>query len=60
MSRCICCNGKDSSGLINQMCVDCFDLSLDVGKPDTKEKLRKKQSLERRRIKNGYYARNNA
>jgi hypothetical protein len=55
VKECICCNGVDKTGLINGMCTDCYDLSLDIGKTDTKEKLQKKRDLENRRINNGYY-----
>lgn len=55
LEKCVCCSGKDESGFINGMCTDCYDLSLDIGELDTKEKMKKKRELENRRSLNGYY-----
>lgn len=53
MVLCTTCNSHDEDGLINGMCVDCFDLYLDIGKDV--ENSDKKKSLEKRRSENGYY-----
>jgi hypothetical protein len=55
--RCILCNCIDETGLINNMCTDCFDMSLDIGKVDRNKKEWKKKSkeLEERREANNYY-----
>ena len=54
VEKCVCCSEKDKSGFINGMCTDCYDLSLDVGKQDTKEIKQKKRELENRRLINGH------
>lgn len=53
MKKCILCNAEDKTGLINNMCTECFDLSLDVGK-DTPDKKKKMKKLKERRIQNNY------
>jgi NMD protein affecting ribosome stability and mRNA decay len=45
--RCCTCGLVDKTGLINGMCTDCYDLSLDIGKGFTKEQ--KRQLASRRR-----------
>lgn len=48
---CCTCGTPDKTGLINYMCTDCFDMSLDIGKGFTKKQ---KKDLEKRRMTSGY------
>ena len=43
---CCTCDCEDKAGLINGMCTDCYDMSLDIGKGFSKAQ---KASLKRRR-----------
>lgn len=55
---CITCGAEDKQGLTNFMCVDCFDMSLDIGKTGAeveKKKERDRKALAKRRRKNGYW-----
>jgi len=54
VEKCVCCSSKDSTGFINGLCTDCYDLSLDIGKVDTKETKKKKRELENRKLINGH------
>lgn len=49
--KCLTCNGYDKEGYINNMCNDCYDMFLDIGKQTKKQK----KELENRRIVNGYW-----
>ena len=59
---CCTCGTPDKTGLINGMCTDCFDMSLDIGKTGIeidKKKAKDKKALEKRRVKSGYYEKAN-
>ena len=54
---CTTCGTPDKSGLINGMCTDYFDMSLDVGltgKDIDKRKAKASRELAKRRRKSGY------
>ena len=55
---CITCGTPDKEGLCNGMCIDCFDMSLDIGKSGkliNERKAKASKDLEKRRQKSGYY-----
>lgn len=55
--RCCTCGAIDNTGLINGMCTDCFDMSLDIGKTGKeidKKKKKNSKGLAKRRVENGY------
>jgi len=53
---CATCGTPDKEGLINNMCTDCYDMFLDIGKTGLEAKNKKdSKNLEKRRNKSGYY-----
>lgn len=55
---CVTCGTTDKEGLINGMCIDCYDMYLDIGKTYDKgnmKKLKASDELEKRRQENNYY-----
>ena len=58
-SVCVTCVAIDKEGLINGMCIDCYDMYLDIGKTGLDIDKKKKsdlKALNKRREANNYQA----